>query len=65
MEERLELITTQGFMEAYFRNLKSCSTQIEAYEATELEYQEMYKAGRRYSSYDSFRQLKNRQMKNN
>ena len=54
------LITIDGFMAAYFQNLEWSSTMVEAYEATEKEYQEIYKAGRRYSSYDSFRKVKKR-----
>lgn len=65
MKDTNELISAQGFLDAYFVNLKIHDTQIEAYDATEKQYEEKYGAGRRYASYNSFRIIKNRQMKAN
>ena len=58
------MISVSGFLRVFFQNLKDYGTQSEAYEATELEYEQTYNAGRRYASYDSFRKTKNRVIKN-
>ena len=63
--EQKELITTDGFINVFIRNTNKYRTQVEAYEATEAEYQKMYNVGRRYASFDSFRQVKNRRAKVN
>ena len=55
-------IRTKGFENRYLANIKLCSTYKSAYEKTELEYQEAF-SKRRYASYDSFRQIRSRNMK--
>ena len=46
----------------YLTNIKLCKTYKAAYEKTELEYKKTF-SKRRYSSYDSFRQIRSRKMK--
>ncbi len=55
-----QLSTPKGFIRRYLFHLnKGGVSQTEAYEQTETEYNEIFER-RRYSSYDSFRQIKNR-----
>ena len=51
-----------GFYNRYIHNVKLTSTYIKAYQLTENEYVETF-GKRRYSSYDSFRIIKNRIIK--
>lgn len=55
-------IRTQGFENRYLINTKLCKTYKAAYEKTELEYGKTFNK-KRYSSYDSFRQIRSRRMK--
>ena len=55
-----DLISVDGFITAYMENCLWATSCKEAYLATEKEYQQIHKTGRRYSSYDSFRNVKNR-----
>ena len=55
-------IRNQGFENRYLSNIKLCKTYKAAYEKTELEYKKTF-SKRRYSSYDSFRQIRSRKMK--
>jgi hypothetical protein len=55
-------IRTQGFENRYLTNIKLCKTYKAAYEKTELEYKQTF-SKKRYSSYDSFRQIRSRKMK--
>jgi len=55
-------IRTQGFENRYLSNIKVCKTYNAAYEKTELEYGKTF-SKKRYSSYDSFRQIRSRKMK--
>jgi hypothetical protein len=55
-------IRTKGFENRYLSNIKLCRTYKAAYEKTELEYKKTF-SKRRYSSYDSFRQIRSRKMK--
>ena len=55
-------IRTQGFENRFLANIKLCKTYKAAYEKTELEYKQTF-SKRRYSSYDSFRQIRSRKMK--
>lgn len=57
-------VTTRGFINRYMNNLKKCRTNEEAYELTEQEYKSEYGI-QKYSSYDSFRVVKNRKFKRN
>lgn len=50
-------IRTEGFERRYLHNVKIFKTYKEAYERTEEEYQNNF-GKRRYSSYDSFRQVR-------
>ena len=55
-------IRNAGFYRRYLYNVKLTSTYIKAYQLTEDEYVETF-GKRRYSSYDSFRIIKNRIIK--
>ena len=55
-------IRNAGFYRRYLHNVKLTSTYIKAYQLTENEYVETF-GKRRYSSYDSFRIIKNRIIK--
>ena len=52
-------IRNAGFYRRYLHNVKLTSTYMEAYQLTEDEYVEIF-GKKRYSSYDSFRIIKNR-----
>ena len=52
-------IRNAGFYNRYLHNIKLTSTYIKAYQLTENEYVETF-GKKRYSSYDSFRIIKNR-----
>ena len=52
-------IRNAGFYRRYIHNVKLTSTYIKAYQLTEDEYVETF-GKKRYSSYDSFRIIKNR-----
>ena len=55
-------IRTQGYENRYLSNIKVCKTYKAAYEKTELEYGKKF-SKKRYSSYDSFRQIRSRKMR--
>ena len=55
-------IRNLGFYRRYLHNVKLTSTYIKAYQLTENEYVEIF-GKKRYSSYDSFRIIKNRIIK--
>jgi len=55
-------IRNLGFYRRYLHNVKLTSTYIKAYQLTENEYIETF-GKKRYSSYDSFRIVKNRIIK--
>ena len=55
-------IRNAGFYKRYLHNIKLTSTYIKAYQLTENEYVETF-GKKRYSSYDSFRIIKNRIIK--
>ena len=55
-------IRNAGFYKRYLHNIKLTSTYIQAYQLTENEYVETF-GKKRYSSYDSFRIIKNRIIK--
>jgi len=55
-------IRTAGFYKRYLHNIKLTKTYIKAYQLTEDEYVETF-GKKRYSSYDSFRIIKNRIIK--
>ena len=55
-------IRNVGFYRRYLHNVKLTSTYIKAYQLTENEYIETF-GKKRYSSYDSFRIVKNRIIK--
>ena len=52
-------IRNAGFYRRYLHNVKLTSTYMKAYQLTEDEYVEIF-GKKRYSSYDSFRIIKNR-----
>ena len=55
-------IRNAGFYRRYLHNVKLTATYIKAYQLTENEYVETF-GKKRYSSYDSFRIIKNRIIK--
>lgn len=55
-------IRNAGFYKRYLHNIKLTSTYIKAYQLTEDEYVETF-GKKRYSTYDSFRIIKNRIIK--
>ena len=55
-------IRNVGFYKRYLHNIKLTKTYIKAYQLTEDEYVETF-GKKRYSSYDSFRIIKNRIIK--
>jgi len=59
-----DMISTNGFINRYFQNLKKARTNEEAYEITAKEYVHAFGVNK-YSSYESFRQVKNRKLKRN
>ena len=62
MELARQLNSVEGFIERYFYNLAYSATQLEAYETTESEHERLFNR-RRYTNYDSFRQIKNRKLR--
>jgi hypothetical protein len=66
MNEKKEpaFVTPEGFLHKYFQNCRKCKTNLEAYELTETEYATKFGVNK-YSSYDSFRIIKNRKFKQN
>lgn len=60
----LHEIRTKGFEARFMYNVKIFKTYKKAYEITEKEYQGNF-GTRRYSSYDSFRQVRTRRIKKN
>ena len=52
-------VRTKGFYQRYLYNIKRAGTYIDAYQLTEDEYIGVF-GKKRYSSYDSFRIIKNR-----
>lgn len=69
MEEEInkikEMISFDGFKNVFFIFTRFCESNREAYERTEEEYMRRYSAGTKYASYDSFRKIKNRNLKSN
>lgn len=60
--EILSMLSFKGFINRYYFYCKTEKTYKDAYEKTEQEYEKNFKK-RRYSSYDSFRVVLNRKMK--
>jgi hypothetical protein len=60
--EILKLLSMKGFSEKFYDYSKKTKTYREAYEKTEKIYEKNF-GKRRYSSYDSFRVVMNRKMK--
>jgi len=59
-----QLSTPDGFTARYYNLLQHFRTYAEAYEATELDHVRLF-GRRRYSSYNSFRNVKDRKLKQN
>ena len=55
-------IRRDGFEKRFQHNIKKTKTYIAAYNQTELEYKQMF-GEKRYASYDSFRNVRNRYVK--
>ena len=58
----IQLNSHSGFIDAFFDSTKTHRTFEEAYNAIEIEY-ESYFGITKYSSYDSFRKIRDRQKK--
>ena len=58
-----QLSTPDGFTARYYSLLAHCDSNAAAYEAVENEHKWLF-GRRRYSSFDSFRVVKNRKLKN-
>lgn len=59
-QKALKLLSVKGFVSYYFSLMRDEQiTQMKAYELTELEFRKHF-GRRRYSSFDSFRQVRNR-----
>ena len=59
----LVLLSLKGFEKRFYYYSKNVKTYIQAYEKTEQEYKQ-YFGKNKYSSYDSFRVVMNRKIKN-
>lgn len=54
-----QLSSNHGFIERYLKHLINSKTQFEAYKITENEYEILF-GHRKYSNFESFRQIKRR-----
>jgi len=63
-EKTLKLLDTNGFIEAYEEKLRVFPTKQSAFNAVNREH-EINFGKPKYSSYDSFRQVRNKKMKRN
>lgn len=62
LKQMRTLASNQGFYNAYFKELKTAATNHEAFNIVNEQYYNLF--GRyRYSSYDTFRNVKNRNIK--
>jgi len=61
INKAIELNSTEGFVQIYYRHLANSKTAREAYEKTEEEHRHFFKKNR-YASWDSFRVVKNRKL---
>jgi len=57
-----EQMTPDGFAKAFEKNMNMCRTYKECYELAEENHEKNY-GTRRYSGYDSFRQVRYRKIK--
>lgn len=57
--EIIKLITVDGFIEAFWVEVRLCKTQQDAYEKVETIYEKEF-GRRRYASFDSFRVVRDR-----
>ncbi len=57
-----ELLTVDGFIRAFEKNLSSYPTKQMAFDAVNNEHLKHFKKTK-YSNYDSFRQIRNRKLK--
>ena len=62
IERMIQLNSHAGFVEAFWENVKTYRTFEEAYQSVEDEY-EGYYGITKYSSYDSFRRVRDRKKK--
>jgi len=63
VERMRQLVPVNGFFKAYFELLKSVDSNIEAFELLNNEYYELFGIYR-YNSYETFKVIKNRNLKN-
>ena len=62
MEEKIILLSADGFVREFWKRAKKHKTLIEAYENLESEYETTF-GKRRYSDYNSFRVCRDRKTK--
>jgi hypothetical protein len=62
MNEKLILISAEGFVKEFWKRTKTHKTLLAAYEDLEREYQQTF-GKRRYSDYNSFRTCRDRKIK--
>ncbi len=58
----IQLVSIEGFIDAFWKEVKNHRTQQEAYEAVESEYEGIF-GQRRYSHFNSFRVVRDRRCK--
>ena len=63
MDDVNKLVSRQGFINAFWQEMKNHKTQVAAYEALEQVYERHY-GQRRYSDYNSFRNVRDRVLRN-
>lgn len=59
MIDNNDLLSAEGFYNAYLRKTFVYNTQIESYEALEVEFLNLF-GKRRYSNWESFKRVKER-----
>ncbi|OCK44371.1 hypothetical protein BA195_06755 [Tenacibaculum soleae] len=59
----LQIATSNGFLQYYFKILPKCKTQKDAFELVNLIYYLLFNEYK-YTGYNSFRQVKNKYLKN-
>lgn len=63
-EDALKLLTTKGFDDEFFKNLRTSETHMEAYERTEQKYLTFF-GRKRYKTFESYRKSRDQRIKIN
>lgn len=56
------MLSANGYVDRFYAHCKTCATDKEAYEKTEAEFRTHFNQ-KKYSSYDSFRVVRDRQLR--